>query len=90
MMGSKGSQALIAGILNDLAGAYDLMTNPVGALKTMMSNNPKYQMFQSLPEQAEKYVHENGGDPETAFRRFAEENGVNADSFAGILKKFFG
>lgn len=86
---SNGSQALIAGLINDLSGAYDVMNNPVGAVKTMMKNNPKYQAFQSIPEKAEKYVQANGGDPETAFRKFAIENGVNADSFVEILRNFF-
>jgi hypothetical protein len=79
----------LAGLLNDLSGAYDLMTNPVGAMKTMLMNNPKYQQFQKIPEDVEKYVNANGGDPETAFRRFAEQNGVNADSFMGIVKNIF-
>ena len=56
----------------------------------MIQNNPKYKQFQGVTEEAEKYINANGGDPETAFRKFAADNGMDADGVMGMIKQFMG
>ena len=87
-LSNSRSPEWIAGLLNDLSGAYNLATNPAGALKAMIQNNPKYQEYKQLPDDAQRYIDENGGDPEKAFRKFAMANGINPDSFIGIVQRF--
>ena len=55
----------------------------------MIQNNPKYKQFQGVTEDAEKYIYANGGNPETAFRKFASEIGVDADNTINLIAKLF-
>lgn len=80
----------VIGIINDLGMIKNVMSNPAQALSDMIKSNPKYQEFQALPEEAQKYINENGGDAEMAFRKFAQANGVNPDAFIGLVSKFTG
>ena len=48
------------------------MQNPQAALNQMIQNNPKMKEMNQLIEEA-------GGNPEVAFRKKAEEMGVNPD-----------
>ena len=85
---SKGSPEWISSLINDISGACSVMTNPVGAIQNLIQNNPKYQELKGIPEQAQKYVEENGGNPEDAFRQYASSMGINPDNFIGIVQRF--
>lgn len=78
----------IAGIINDVGTISNVMVNPLQAARDMIESNPKYQSFKELPDIAQKYVNDNGGDAEGAFRKFAQENGVNPDTFIGLIGRF--
>lgn len=52
--------------------------NPQHILQQMMMNNPKMQEINNLIQQY--------GSPEKAFRHKAEEMGIDADEFIGLLK----
>jgi hypothetical protein len=49
-----------------------------------MQNNPNVK---KAAEEAEKYIQENGGDVETAFRKYADQNGVSAENIIQLFKK---
>lgn len=50
-------------------------------------NNPQ-ALLQSMPQykEAVEYVNANGGDPKTAFYKYAEENGIDADVILNMFK----
>ena len=50
--------------------------NPQVALQQMVQNNPELK-------QVVEYVNANGGDPEKAFYKLAEEKGVNPRDILG-------
>lgn len=58
--------------------------NPALAFQTLMQNNPG---MQSAVESASKYIDECGGDPEAAFRKYADQNGVSADNIIQMFRK---
>ena len=55
------------------------MGNPQAMLSQMMQNNPQIQEVQKL-------IQESGGDAEKAFRKKAEEMGVNPKDIIDLLK----
>lgn len=69
--------------INKFTSTMKMAKNPALALQTMMQNNPS---IQNAVQSAEKYIEECGGDPETAFRKFADQNGVSAENIIQMLK----
>ena len=69
--------------INKFTSTMKMAKNPALALQTMMQNNPS---IQNAVQSAEKYIEECGGDPETAFRRFADQNGVSAENIIQMFK----
>ena len=63
-----------------------MFLNPKETMKTEISN-----MIQNNPRMKEviDYVNANGGNPETAFYKLAEEKNINADEFLSSLKNSF-
>ena len=51
-------------------------SNPQMLLNQMMSNNP----------QVKQIINQYGGDPKTAFYKYAEANGINPDDVLNMLK----
>lgn len=51
-------------------------SNPQMLLNQMMSNNP----------QVKQIINQYGGDPKTAFYKYAEANNVNPDDILNMLK----
>jgi hypothetical protein len=58
--------------------------NPALALQTLVENNPN---MQTAIDSAQKYIEECGGDAETAFRKFADQNGVSAENILQMFRK---
>lgn len=50
--------------------------NPQAMLNDMLSKNP----------QVNQIINQYGGDPRTAFYKFAEANGINPDEILGMFK----
>ena len=48
--------------------------DPEAIIKRMLGNNPRFKKVM-------EYVDANGGDPQAAFYKLAEEMGVNPDEF---------
>ena len=53
--------------------------NPEAALMNMMGNNPQMQ-------QVMKIVKDHNGDPMQAFRKMAEENGLDPDEILSMIR----
>ena len=80
-LNQKGS---LAALINSFTSTVKMANNPALALQTLMDNNPEVK---KAMEQAEKYIQENGGDVETAFRKYADQNGVSAENIIQMFKK---
>ena len=50
--------------------------NPEAAVSRIMSQNPKVR----------EIIDQYGGDPKTAFYKYAEANGVNPDEIINLMK----
>ena len=50
--------------------------NPQAMINQMMSNNP----------QVKQIINQYGGDPKTAFYKYAEANGINPNEILDMLK----
>ena len=81
-LNQKGSNP--AEVINKFTSTIKMSKNPALALQTLMQNNPQ---IQNAVEQAEKYINECGGDPERAFRKFADQNGVSGDNIIQMFKQ---
>ena len=53
--------------------------NPQAMMNQLMINNPSMKQVMNI-------VNQYGGDPEKAFRAFAEKNGYNPDDILGLFK----
>lgn len=74
----------LAETINKFTSTIKMSKNPALALQTMIDNNPN---MKSAVENAQKYIEQCGGDPETAFRKFADQNGVSAENIIQMLKQ---
>jgi len=74
----------LAALINTFTSTVKMTSNPALALQTLMQNNPNVK---KAAEEAEKYIQENGGDVETAFRKYADQNGVSAENIIQLFKK---
>lgn len=81
-LNQKGNN--LAAMINMFTSTVKMSNNPALALQTLMDNNPNVKRAM---EQAEKYIEENGGDVETAFRKYADQNGVSAENIIQLFKK---
>ena len=79
---SKGNN--LAALINTFTSTMKMAKNPALALQTMMNNNPA---MQKAVEDAQKYIEENGGDAQSCFYKFADQNGVSGDNIIQMLKK---
>lgn len=73
----------LAETINKFTSTVKMSKNPSLALQTLMQNNPN---IQGAVESAKKYIDQCGGDPETAFRKFADENGISAENIIQMFK----
>ena len=73
----------LAETINKFTSTMRMAKNPALALQTLMDNNPN---IQGAVQSAEKYIQECGGDPETAFRKYADQNGVSAENILRMFK----
>ena len=72
-------------MINMFTSTIKMAKNPALALQTLMNNNPNVQ---KAVEDAERYINEEcGGDPEKAFRKYADQNGISGDNIIQMLKK---
>ncbi len=74
----------LAETINKFTSTIKMAKNPSIALQTLINNNPN---IQGAVDNAQKYIEECGGDPETAFRKFADQNGVSADNIIQMFMK---
>lgn len=81
-LNQKGNN--LAAMINMFTSTVKMSNNPALALQTLIDNNPEVK---KAMEQAEKYIQENGGDVETAFRKYADQNGVSAENIIQLFKK---
>lgn len=81
-LNQKGNN--LAALINTFTSTVKMCNNPALALQTLMDNNPEVK---KAMEQAEKYIQENGGDVEVAFRKYADQNGVSAENIIQLFKK---
>lgn len=74
---------LLQGMMNpnlkQMLQAVRAARNPQAMLNQMMMNNPQYQ-------QVMNYIQQNGGDPQAAFYKMAQERGVNPDDILSQLR----
>lgn len=73
----------LAETINKFTSTVKMSKNPALALQTLMQNNPN---IQSAVDSAQKYIDQCGGDPEAAFRKFADQNGVSAENIIQMFK----
>ena len=71
-------------MINTFTSTVKMAKDPQIALQTLMQNNPN---IKGAVEQAEKYIQENGGNAEAAFRKYADENGVSAENILQLFRK---
>ena len=75
----------LAELINTFTSTIRMAKNPALALQTLMQNNPQ---IKKAAEDAERYINEEcGGDAETAFRKFADQNGVSGDNIIQMFRK---
>ena len=79
---NKGNS--LAEMINKFTSTVKMSKNPALALQTLIQNNPN---IQSAVDSAQKYIDECGGDPETAFRKYADVNGVSAENILQMFRK---
>lgn len=65
--------------IKELMNTVKTAQNPQTALQALINNNPQLKQAMDL-------VQQNGGDPEKAFYKLAEEKGVNPDDILNMLK----
>ena len=73
----------LAEMINKFTSTVKMSKNPAIALQTLMQNNPD---IQKAVQEAEKYMNECGGDAETAFRKYADQNGISAENIIQMFK----
>lgn len=73
----------LAETINKFTSTVKMSKNPALALQTLMQNNPD---IQKAVQDAEKYMNECGCDAETAFRKYAEQNGISAENIIQMFK----
>ena len=76
----------IKDLISKFVGTAKMVQNPQMAIKTMIQNNPQYKQYEGIMDQVNKYISENGGDPETACRKFAAQNGMDINALMGMFK----
>ena len=81
-LNQKGNN--LAAMINTFTSTVKMAQNPQIALQTLMQNNPNVK---KAMEEAEKYIQENGGDVETAFRKYADQNGISAENILQLFRK---
>ena len=81
-LNQKGNN--LAAMINTFTSTVKMAQNPQSALQTLMQNNPNVK---KAMEEAEKYIQENGGDVETAFRKYADQNGISAENILQLFRK---
>ena len=59
-----------------MAQMFKTSSNPNALVSRMMSNNP----------QVKQIINQYGGDPQTAFYRYAEANGIDPNEVLNMLK----
>lgn len=79
---NKGNN--LAELINKFTSTVKMSKNPALALQTLVENNPN---MQTAIDSAQKYIEECGGDAETAFRKFADQNGVSAENILQMFRK---
>ena len=67
------------GQIKQLMGMVKSSNNPSALMNQLMMNNPNMKQVMNI-------VNQYGGDPEKAFRAFAEKNGYNPDDILGLFK----
>ena len=73
----------LAEMINKFTSTVKMSKNPALALQTLMQNNPD---IQKAVQEAEKYMNECGVDAETAFRKYADQNGISAENIIQMFK----
>lgn len=74
----------LAETINKFTSTVKMSKDPGLALQTLIQNNPN---IQSAYDNAQKYINECGGDPERAFRKFADQNGVSAENILQMFRR---
>ena len=64
------------GQIRQMAQTIKATNNPQALLNQMMNNNP----------QVRQIINQYGGDPKTAFYKYAEANNINPDDILNMLK----
>ena len=64
------------GQARQMAQMFKTASNPNALVNQMMNNNP----------QVRQIIQQYGGDPKTAFYKYAEANGINPDDVLNMLK----
>ena len=78
-------QGINQGITQNLSQIKNMMNmvrnagNPNAMLNQMIQNNPQLK-------QVMDYVNQNGGDPQQAFYKMAQEKGINPDEILNQLR----
>lgn len=73
----------LAETINKFTSTIKMAKNPALALQTLMDNNPEVR---SAVDSAQKYIDQCGGNPEAAFRKFADQNGISAENIIQMFK----
>lgn len=72
---NQGNMSKI-GQARQMAQMFKTTNNPQALLTQIMQNNPKISQI----------INQYGGDPKTAFYKYAEANGINPDEVLNMLK----
>lgn len=62
--------------VNQMAQMFKSASNPNALVSQMLSQNPQIRQI----------INQYGGDPKTAFYKYAEVNGINPDDVLNMLK----
>ena len=82
----NGAMSGIKEMFSKFVGTLKVMKNPQMALQSIIQSNPKYQQYESLMDDVNKYVERHGGDPESACRQLASEYGVDINALMKMFK----
>ena len=72
---NQGNMSRI-GQAKQMAQMFRTTSNPQALLTQIMQNNPKITQI----------INQYGGDPKTAFYKYAEANGINPDDVLSMLR----
>ena len=62
--------------IRQMAQTFKMSNNPQALVNQMMTNNP----------QVKQIINQYGGDPQTAFYKYAEANGIDPNEILNMLK----